>query len=159
MQGKPPAHEAPIKILSENRKARFNYQILDTFEAGIVLTGAEIKSIRTDGISLGESYVRPDADALYLLNAHINPYKFSDQKDYNPLRQRKLLLHQQEIDKLRGRVEQRGLTIVPLKLYLKRGRAKLEIALARGKAAPDRRDDIKKRESNRELQRELKRGR
>ena len=157
MPGKETQRDAPIKIVSENRKARFNYQILETFEAGIVLSGAEIKSIRADGISLSEAYVHPQSNALFLLNAHIRPYEFSAEKLYDPIRPRQLLLHRREIDKLRGRVEQRGLTIVPLRLYLKRGRAKLEIALARGKAGPDRRNDIKERDSRRELARALKR--
>jgi SsrA-binding protein len=156
MQAKAAPAEGGIKIVSENRKARFHYHIIETFEAGIVLTGGEIKSVREDGISLSEAYVRPEVGELLLLNAHIRPYKFSDQNQYDPVRARKLLLHKHEIDKLRGRVEQRGLTIVPLRMYLKRGRAKLEIALAKGKAGPDRRDDIKERDSRRELARALK---
>lgn len=154
---KDPGDSAGIKIITENRKARFNYEILETFEAGIVLTGAEIKSIRAGGVSLSEAYVRPFGDSVVLLGAHINPYSFSDQRDYNPTRQRTLLLHAHEINKLRGRVEQKGLTIVPLKLYLKRGRAKVEIALARGKAAPDKRATIKAREGEREIARAIKR--
>ena len=148
--------EAGIKIISENRKVRAKYEILEKFEAGIVLTGAEIKSIRAGGISLNESYVRPESDAVYLLGAHIKPYSFSANTEYNPIRPRKLLLNKVEVDKLRGRVEQRGLTVVPLKCYLKRGFAKLEIALARGKDAPDRRDDIKRREADREIARATK---
>ncbi|MCO6432392.1 MAG: SsrA-binding protein SmpB [Deltaproteobacteria bacterium] len=149
---------APVKVVAQNKKARFDYHIIETFEAGIVLTGAEIKSIRANGISLAESYIRPERDEVYLLNAHIKPYSFSSDKEFDPVRKRKLLLKKREIDKLRGRVEQKGLTIVPLSLYLKRGLAKLEIGLAKGKAAPDKRQTMKERESKRELDRALKRG-
>lgn len=149
--------DGPVKIISENRKARFNYHIIESFEAGLVLTGAEIKSIRATGISLQESFINPRNNELFLLNAHINPYSHAlGDKEYNPVRPRKLLMHKYEIMKLRGRVEQKGLTLVPLKLYLKNGRAKIEIALARGKAGPDKREDIKERETKRELERALK---
>lgn len=150
-----PTHEG-IKIISENRKARFNYHILETFEAGIVLTGAEIKSIRQGHITLAESYVRPEGEEIFLVNAHIDPYAFNSEKDYDPVRKRKLLLKRHEIDKLRGRVEAKGLTLVALKIYLKRGRAKIEIALAKGKNAPDKRNTIRERQSNREVARAIK---
>lgn len=143
------------KVVCVNRKARFDYHILETFEAGIVLTGPEIKSIRQGGISLAESYVSPYGDELFLLGAHIKPYSFSAQADYDPVRKRKLLLNRHEIEVLRTRVERKGLTIVPLQLHLKRGRAKLEIALAKGKAAPDKRDTIKRREADREARRAM----
>lgn len=145
-----------IKIVSENRKARFNYELLEKFEAGVVLTGAEIKSIRVHGITLAESYVRPEAGELFLLNAHIRQYGFSSDKEYEPARKRKLLMHRREIDKLRGSVEAEGLTIVPLKLYLKRGYAKVELALARGKSAPDKRHSIREREAKRAIARAIK---
>ena len=150
--------DSAIKIISQNKKARFDYFIIEAFEAGIVLTGAEIKSIRSNGITLNESYIRPEGNEIFLLNAHIKPYAFSGQQDFDPIRKRKLLLHAREIDKLRGRVEQKGLTIVALSLYLKKGRAKLEIGLARGKDAPDKRRSMKERESKREVERALKRG-
>ncbi len=143
------------KVVCLNRKARFDYHILETFEAGIVLTGPEIKSIRQGGISLAESYISPSGDELFLIGAHIKPYSFSAQSDYDPLRKRKLLLNRHEIDLLRTRVERKGLTIVPLQMHLKRGRAKLEIALAKGKAAPDKRDTIKRREGEREARRAM----
>ena len=146
-----------IKIVSENRKARFDYHLEEFFEAGIVLLGQEIKSIRANGISLQEAYVRPDAGEIFLLNAHIKPYEFSGDLTYDPLRPRKLLLKKNEIMKLQSRVATKGLTLVPVKLFLKNGRAKLEIALAKGKAAPDKREDIKKREGKREIERYLKR--
>lgn len=149
-----------IKIISENRKARFNYEIIECFEAGMVLTGAEIKSVRQGHVSLGESYVRPEGGTLILVNAHIQPYEFEAHKHlYDPLRKRTLLLHRREIHKLTSAVEREGLTIVPLKIYLKRGYAKLEIALVRGKAGPDKRQSIKEREAKREAERALKRGR
>lgn len=147
----------PIKIIAQNKKARFNFHILDKFEAGIVLTGPEIKSIRQGNVTLTESYVRPIRGEIFLLGCHITPYSFSADSKYDATRPRKLLLHESEIDKLRGRVEEKGLTIVPLSLYLKKGRAKLEIAIARGKDAPDKRDSIKERESKREMSRHLKR--
>jgi len=149
-----------FKLISENRKARFNYHLIEKFEAGIVLTGNEIKSIRSGGVSLDEAYVRPHNGELYLLGAHINEYTFSSRvSEYNPTRPRKLLLHKHEISKLQGRVEAKGMTIVPVRLYInKRGRAKLEIALAKGKDSPDKRRDIMDREKKREAQRAMKRG-
>ena len=147
------------KIITENRKARFDYHILESFEAGLVLTGAEIKSIRTGEITVNEAYVRPQAGELFLLNAYIKPYAHSGDKEYDPRRPRKLLLHRKEILKLTRELETKGTTIVPLKIYLKGGRAKIEIALGKGKAAPDKRQDIKKREADREVAREMARRR
>lgn len=149
--------ESGIKVVSENRKARFNYHIIETYEAGIALTGAEIKSIRTSGININESYVRPHGTDVVLLNAHIPQYSHNSVREYDPVRPRKLLLKRSEINKLIGAVTRKGNTIVPLKVYLKRGYAKLEIALAKGKAAPDKRQDIKKREGQREIERYTKR--
>jgi len=150
--------EAPsaIKVISVNRKARFNYHIIETFEAGLVLTGPEIKSVRKGEINLAESYVSPYNGELFLVGAHIKPYAFSTDREYDPVRRRKLLMHRHELDKLVGRVEQKGLTIIPLQLHLKRGRAKIEIALARGKDAPDKRADIKDREKKLEAKRAMK---
>jgi SsrA-binding protein len=147
------------KIITENRKARFDYHILDSFEAGLVLTGAEIKSIRTGEISVNEAYVRPQGSELFLLNAYIKPYAHSGDKEYDPRRPRKLLLHRKEIAKLTRELETKGTTIVPLKIYLKSGRAKIEIALGKVKAAPDKSQDIKKREADREVAREIARRR
>lgn len=148
--------EGEIKLISENRRARFDYHILEEFEAGIVLTGAEIKSIRVHGITLSESYVRPYGGDIVLLGAHIQPYKFEGLKPPDPLRTRKLLLHAAEIAKLKTRVEQKGLTIVPLSMYLKKGRAKLKIGLAKGKNNPDKRQSIKERENKREAARAIR---
>lgn len=142
--------------LAENRKARFEYEIVESFEAGIVLTGNEIKSIRNGGMSLNEAYVRPRNGELWLQGAHVTEYAFSNLNDYNPTRARKLLMHRSEIMRLIGRVEQKGLTLVPLKVYLKGGRAKLQLALARGKKAPDKRRTIQDRDQKREAERAMK---
>jgi len=146
-----------VKVLAANRRARFDYHILDTFEAGMVLTGAEIKSMRAGEITVNEAYVRPQGGELFLLNAYIKPYTHSGDKEYDPRRPRKLLMHKREIEKLIRELETKGTTIVPLQVHLKNGRAKLEIALGKGKAAPDKRQDIKKREASREVARELAR--
>jgi SsrA-binding protein len=145
------------KIIVSNRRARFDYFIEDTFEAGIVLKGPEIKSVRNGEVSLEQSYIRPKNGELFLINAHIKPYKFTDDKSYDPVRPRKILLNRTEIDKLIRKLETQGKTIVPLSLYLKDGLAKLEIALAKGKTAPDKRSSIKERESKREIARSMKR--
>lgn len=145
------------KQLAVNRKARFNYEILETLEAGLVLLGCEIKSLRSGSVNLSESYVRSFPDGLYLVGAHISPYSHSaGLKDYDPTRPRKLLLHRREIDRLRADVAKKGLTIVPLDIHLTRGFAKVKIGLARGKANPDKRASIKEREQKRALGRALK---
>lgn len=149
--------EGAFKVVCENRKARFNYEILETFEAGLVLTGPEIKSVRSGHVKLDQSYVRPEQDEMYLLQARIEPYRFDTQQALDASRKRKLLLKKGEIKKLSIAVERKGLTIIPLRMYLKRGFAKLEIALARGKDVGDKRQSIKKREADREAQRAMKR--
>jgi SsrA-binding protein len=146
-----------VKVVTANRKARFDYHIIETFEAGLVLTGAEIKSIRAGEITVNEAYVRPQNGELFLLNAYIKPYSHSGDKEYDPRRPRKLLMHKREIVKLIRELEAQGPTLVPLQVHLKDGRAKLEVALGKGKAAPDKRQDIKKREAQREVARELSR--
>ena len=148
--------EVARSIVTENRKARFHYQILDVLEAGIVLSGAEIKSIRSHGMSIEQSYVRPQGGEVFLLGAHVQPYGFSNDLTYQPERARKLLLHRREIDSLIGAIERRGLTIIPLKVYILRGRVKVEIAVAKGKTAPDKRDAIQEREDKRSMQRVMK---
>jgi SsrA-binding protein len=150
--------ESGLKVVAVNKKARFNYHIVEKFEAGIVLTGNEIKSVRAGMINLRESYVRPQDGELFLIGAHIKEYKHSSAREYNPTRTRKLLMHKREIQKLRSKVEAKGHTIVPLRIYLKLGRAKLEIALAKGKDAPDKRKSIMDREKKREAERAMKRG-
>lgn len=150
-------HSDPsIKIIAHNKQARFNYEIVETVEAGIVLSGSEIKSIRAGHINLGDSYARPDNGELYLLQAHVRQYSHDRSAEYDPVRKRKLLLHKHEINKLIGRVETKGMTLVPLKIYLKKGKAKLELAIAKGKHGPDKRRTIRERELDREAERALK---
>ena len=120
------------KVIVNNKKARFNYHFIETYEAGIVLTGAEIKSIRAGHITLNEAYVRVDQGELYLIGSHINEYSHNSSPNYNPTRSRKLLMHRTEIKKLNGQINEKGYTIVPTHLYLKKGRAKLGVALAKG---------------------------
>ena len=140
--------------LARNRKARFDYEILETLEAGIVLTGPEVKSIRNGGISIAESYVKPFQDGIYLLGSMVQPYSHgTGVGEYDPVRPRKLLLNQQEILKLTKKVTTKGLTIVALSVYLKRGYVKVLIALARGKAKEDKREAIKERDIKRSLAR------
>ncbi|MBX7139353.1 MAG: SsrA-binding protein SmpB [Oligoflexia bacterium] len=154
---KPPPPASAVKVICLNRKARHNYHIIETFEAGLVLDGGEIKSIRLGQITLDQSYIAPYGGELFLVGAHIKPYSFSSDKEIDPTRKRKLLLHKHEMDKLIGRVEQKGFTLIPLQIHLRRGRAKVELALAKGKDAPDKRADIKDREKRREAERAMKR--
>lgn len=147
-----------IKIISKNRKAKFNYFLLESYEAGISLVGSEIKSIRLGHISLDEAYIRIDGKEAFLVNAHIAPYDEANRFNHNPIRERKLLLHKQEIQSMWNDVRQKGVTIVPVQVYLKDGRAKIEIAVAKGKRLFDKRDEIAKRDQDREAQRE-RRGR
>ena len=146
-----------IKTVVTNRKAYHNYLIQDRVEAGIVLTGTEIKSIRAGRVSLGDAYVRPDAGELWLLNAHIARYEAGSYLSHEPRRPRKLLLHRQQIDNLTSKVSEKGLTLVPLKLYIKDSIAKVEVALAKGKRLYDKRESIIRRETEREIGRALKR--
>jgi SsrA-binding protein len=143
-----------IQVVATNRKATHDYAIEDRYEAGLVLTGTEIKSIRARRVNLREGYVQPREDELWLVNVHIARYDPAGRHGHDPLRPRKLLLHRKEISRLIGRVQERGYTIVPLRMYLKRGRAKVEIALARGKRQYDKREAIAKRDADRDLQRE-----
>jgi SsrA-binding protein len=145
------------KTVATNRKAFRDYEILDRYEAGLVLTGSEIKSIRSGGANIREGYISPRQDELWLLNAHIAAYKPASRTGHDPIRPRKLLLHRREIDRLISRVQERGLTIIPLRLYLKDGIAKVEIGLARGKRQYDKRAAIAKRDSERQVERLLKR--
>ena len=146
-----------IKTVVTNRKAYHNYLIQDSIEAGIVLTGTEIKSIRAGRVSLGDAYVKPDAGELWLLNAHIARYEAGSYLSHEPTRPRKLLLHRQQIDNLTSKVSEQGLTLVPLKLYIKHSIAKVEVALAKGKKLYDKRESIIRRETEREIGRALKR--
>ena len=146
-----------IKTVATNRKAYHNYLIGDRVEAGIVLTGTEIKSIRAGRVSLGDAYVRPEAGELWLLNAHIARYEASSYLSHEPRRPRKLLLHSKQISSLTSKVLEKGLTLVPLKLYIKGNIAKVEVALAKGKKLYDKRESIIRRETEREMGRAIKR--
>lgn len=149
--------ERAFKVVADNRKARFNYEIGETFEAGIALTGSEVKSLRAGKANIAESYADPRNGELWLINANIPEYLQAGRFNHAPKRPRKLLLHKRQINKLVGAVEREGMTIVPLKLYFNaRGRAKLDIALARGKKMHDKRETLKKRSWDRERARLLR---
>jgi SsrA-binding protein len=145
-----------VKVVATNRRAAHDYQIEERYEAGLVLLGSEIKSIRAGRANLRDGYVTPRDGELWLVNAHIAPYEPAARQGHEPRRPRKLLLHRREINRLIGRVQERGYTIIPLRLYLKRGRAKVEIGLARGKRQYDKRAAIARRESQRDVERALK---
>ncbi|MBX3066604.1 MAG: SsrA-binding protein SmpB [Anaerolineae bacterium] len=146
-------------VISTNRKAHHDYSLEDSFEAGLVLMGSEIKSIRDHKVNLADGFVQETDGELWLLNVHISPYNQANRYNHEPLRPRKLLLNKKEIARLITRVRERGYSIIPTQLYLKNGRAKVEIALARGKKQYDKRDDIQERESKRQIERVLKQGR
>jgi SsrA-binding protein len=145
---------AEENVIATNRKARFEYEILEKFEAGISLIGSEVKSLRNRDVSIAEAFARPKGDELWLLGMNIKPYAQANIFNHEPLRPRKLLLHRREIERLSGKVSERGFTVVPLALYWKHGIAKVLIALARGKREFDKRETIKKREADREIRRE-----
>jgi SsrA-binding protein len=145
-----------IQVVATNRKARFEYQILDTLEAGLVLVGTEIKSIRARQVSLDEGFVLVERGEAWLVNVHIAAYTPASRQGHEPRRKRKLLLHRREIDRLHSRVQEKGYTLVPIRLYLKEGRAKVEIAVAKGKKLWDKRQTISKRDSDRQIERALK---
>lgn len=145
-----------VKVVSTNRKARFNYHLFDTYEAGLVLRGSEIKSIRAGQISLAEAYIRVENDEAWLINAHIAHYDPASRLNHDPLRRRKLLLRKKEIMSLWNGVRKKGMTIIPLSVYLKDGIAKVEIALAKGKKQYDKRAAIAKRDVERDVQRQLR---
>jgi SsrA-binding protein len=149
--------ERRFKLVADNRKARFNYEIGESFEAGLVLTGSEVKSLRAGRATIAEAYADARDGEIWLINANIPEYKQAARFNHAPKRLRKLLLHQRQIDKLSGAVEREGLTIVPLKLYFnEKGRAKLEIALAKGKKLHDKRETLKRRSWERERGRLLR---
>tara|TARA_B100002052_G_C15852473_1_gene585782 strand:+ start:378 stop:848 length:471 start_codon:yes stop_codon:yes gene_type:complete len=139
-----------LKIISNNRKARFNYFFHDFFEAGIVLRGSEVKSLRQGKANISESYAFDNNGEIYLVNSHIPSYKESSYNDHDPSRNRKLLLNKREINKLLGKIHRDGLTLIPTKLYFKKGKAKVEIAVAKGKKLYDKRQVKKRRDWNRE---------
>jgi SsrA-binding protein len=147
---------AGIKVIATNRKAGRDFTLEDRREAGLVLTGTEIKSIRAGRVNLSDGYIQPRDGELWLINVHIAPYDPAGRYGHEARRPRKLLLHRREIDRLTARVHERGYTIVPVRLYLKEGRAKVEIALARGKRKYDKRQAIAKRTAERDIDRALK---
>lgn len=145
------------KVVTDNRKARYLYEILDTYEAGIELKGTEVKSIRAGRVNLQDGYALLRGGEVWLINVHISPYENTGTFfNHDPRRTRKLLLHRREINKLIGQVEQKGLTLVPLKLYLKRGRVKVLIGLARGKKLHDKRETVRRRDDERSMRRAMK---
>lgn len=144
------------KLIATNRRARFEYELLDTYEAGLVLRGPEVKSLRAGKASLVDAYAIVRRGEAYLVNAHISPYEEAGRENADPRRERKLLLHRAEIARLLGDVSERGFTLVPLSLYFKDGKAKVELALARGKKLYDKRETIRRREEDRELQRTMR---
>lgn len=146
------------KLVANNKKARHDYFVEDSYEAGIVLTGTEIKSVRAGKVSIKESYIRIDKKGeMILLGMHISPYEQGNRFNVDPLRERKLLLHRREIDKIAGKIKESGLTIIPLNMYInEEGRAKLEIGVCRGKKDYDKRDSIAKRDADRKIDRAIK---
>jgi SsrA-binding protein len=144
------------RVIAENRKAHYDYHLLETFEAGIVLIGTEVKAIREGRVNLRDSFGRIEGGEIFLHGVHIGSYSSRGYADHEPLRPRKLLLHRQEIRKLIGKVTERGMTIVPVTMYFKDGRVKIAVSLAKGKQAHDRREAIKRRETDRETRAAIK---
>lgn len=145
-----------MSVFAKNKKAFFDYEILDTFETGIVLSGTEVKSVKAGKISLKESFVKILSNEIWLVNAHVAEYIEGNRFNHNPTRSRKLLMHRKDIDRLIGRIKEAGLTLVPISVYQKNRLVKVEIALAKGKKAHDKRNTIKERDMQRELGRDLK---
>jgi len=154
-----PKNEENLRIVAKNRKARYQFAILDCFEAGIALRGAEVKSLRAGKVSIQESYATLDGGEVFLVNMDIAPYENRGFVQLERKRRRKLLLHRREIKRLTGKVHEKGLTLVPLRVYFLRGFAKVEIGLARGKSHYDRRHDIRKRDAKRDMDRAMSRRR
>jgi len=148
--------EQAQKNIAENRKAFHDFHILETFEAGVALRGTEVKSIREGGVNLRDSFARVEGTEVWIYNIHINPYSHRGYADHEPTRRRKLLLHRQEIRKLIGRTVERGMTLVPTRMYFKNGYVKIAIGLAKGKQAHDKRETIKRRETDRETRAAVK---
>ena len=146
-----------VKTVATNRKARHDYHIDDTFEAGMVLTGTEIKSVRAGHVTLRDSYATVKEGELWLLNVHIAPYDQGTYANHEPRRPRKLLMHRREINRITGKLQEKGFTLIPLRLYLKNNLAKVELGLARGKKQYDKRDALRQRETRREIDRAVAR--
>ena len=150
------ADTGPHRPITRNRRARFDYEILDTFEAGLVLLGPEVKSLRAGKANLQDAYAALRGGEIYLRNAHISPYFQAGRENPPPRRERKLLLHRREIERLRSQIAERGLTVIPLSLYFQRGLAKVELGVARGRRKGDKRDAIRRREEEREIRRSVR---
>ncbi|HLG55037.1 MAG TPA: SsrA-binding protein SmpB [Vicinamibacterales bacterium] len=148
--------EKAQKLIADNRKALFDYHVLDEWEAGVALLGTEVKAIREGRVNLRDSFARVDKGEVWLNNVHISPYSHRGSADHSERRQRKLLLHRHEILKLSGRINEKGLTLVPLRMYFKKGRVKIALALVKGKQAHDKRETIRKREVDRETRAAVK---
>jgi len=151
------AEDKNEKVISENRKARHHYLVLDTLECGIMLVGSEVKSLRAGGLSLDEAYGRIDKDEVWLIGANIAEYNFSHALNHEPKRRRKLLMHRREMNKFASKAMEKGLTLVPLKMYFKEGRAKVLLGICKGKQQQDKRQAMKQRDSKREMDRAMKR--
>ena len=147
---------AGTKLIAKNKKARFDYEISDRFEAGMVLTGSEVKSLRMGKANLTDSFAKINNGEVWLMSCHISPYPFSSYNNHEPLRPRKLLLHKREIQRLAGKINEQGYSLIPLALYFKEGKVKVDLALARGKKKHDKRESIKRRDQEREIERALK---
>ena len=150
------AREKARRLIAENRKARHDYHILETWESGVALLGTEVKAIREGRINLRDSYARADNGEIWMMNVHISAYSHRGYADHSETRQRKLLLHRHEIRKLIGRTAEKGLTLVPLQLYFKKGRVKVMLGLAKGKQAHDKRETLRRREVDRETRAAVK---
>ena len=146
-----------MEIVSTNKKARFNYEIIEKIEAGISLKGTEVKSIRNRNVSIGESYAQVKDNEVFLHNLHISPYEQGNRENHEPVRVRKLLLHKHEIKKLAAKTQLKGLSLVPLSIYLRKGKIKVELAIGRGKRLIDKRESIKKKSVERKIERIVKR--
>ena len=144
------------KVFNTNRPAAHNYHLLERFEAGLVLTGTEVKAIRSGKVNLRDSFAQIRNGEAWLVNCHISPYEFGNRENHEPLTSRKLLLHRQEIRKLTGKVQEKGLTLIPTKIYLKGGRIKCEIALAKGKKLYDKRETERRKEADQEARKAIK---
>lgn len=150
------AREAAQQVVAENRKAAYDYHLLDTYEAGVVLLGTEVKSIREGRVNLRDSYARIEGGELWVHNIHISPYSHRGYADHEALRRRKLLLHADELRRLVGKVEEKGMTLVPVRMYFKNGRVKIAVCLAKGKKDYDKRETIRRREVDRETRAAVK---
>ncbi|WP_165228429.1 SsrA-binding protein SmpB [Aquisphaera insulae] len=156
-KGKPPAADDGIKVVARNRRARHEYDLIEKIEAGIVLTGTEVKSLRNGKANLEDAYAEVDRDEVWLLGCDIPEYLQANRMNHVPKRKRKLLLHRREIDKLGARTSERGLTIIPLAIYFKKGMAKVELFIAKGRKSYDKREAIKKQDAKRDMDRALRR--